>query len=96
MCISGFFSGFFHSRRLPLPVAPVHILNEDERERDLYESNPLAFWLRPDRHNHDCMCWEIDEPYVPGFRIVSVIVTNAGSWYSHQHKFAFSKEGELR
>jgi hypothetical protein len=40
-------------------------MTDDAHEEAQYLANPLAFWLRPDRHEHGVECWMIDEPYVP-------------------------------
>lgn len=46
-----------HGNHEPSPEA-----KQDER---MFLQDPTAFWNRPDRWEHGCAPWEIEEPYRP-------------------------------
>lgn len=58
----------------PAPKPPaIKPMWSDEKEgaweERSYMTNPHAFWLRPDRHDHYVPCWAIEEEYRPKLNI---------------------------
>jgi hypothetical protein len=50
---------------IPKIHIPLRVWGEADsrREEALYLAAPSAFWLRPDRGDHDMPCWEIEVEY---------------------------------
>jgi hypothetical protein len=55
-------------------------MTDDAREEAQYLANPLAFWLRTDRHEHGVECWMIDEPYVPKPPVEKMVWRGGAVW----------------